>query len=398
MKRFRTSPAVVVVITPYLHHDGSSLLLCRFLRWAQLRQRDVVFEILYRYNGPLKEHLLSLPNVRGVKPLVAVRRRLLHHVESRLQARAMSALLLNADAIYCNTVVGLQCLQDLLDSLGLLPERLPRVSVHVRELGYWIQRSGISRQSFQRLANCIIADSQLTATHLQAYLGLGEESLCVIDEYCDTEEIVRWRGCDRLREEFNIPRQRQLVGMAGTIEWRKGPDIFLQIAHHLATAMSHPPLFAWVGGGDPMTTYQIESDINRLGLESMVCFTGPRENPYPYFDSFDVFLLTSREEPFGAVCLETAMLAIPSMCFSGCAGAESFIAAGAGIVVDRFDVAAMADALQKLLEDDAMRRNLGERAKSECQAGHALDVLLPRLLAEVLGEGPQPMPSALQHP
>ncbi len=298
----------------------------------------------------------------------------------------MTAMLLKADAIYCNTVVGLQCLQGLLDSLGLPPERLPRVSVHVREMGYWIQRSGISRQSFQRLANRIIADSQLTATHLQTYLGLEHGSLCVIDEYCDTEEVVRWRGCDRLREELNLPKQRQLVGMAGTIEWRKGPDIFLQIAHHLATAMSDPPLFAWVGGGDPMTTYQIESDIKRMGLESMVFFTGPRENPYPYFDSFDVFLLTSREEPFGAVCLETAMLEIPSMCFSGCAGAESFIAAGAGVVVDRFDVSAMAEALQKLLEDGARRRSLGVRAKTECQAAHALDVLLPRLMAEVLGE------------
>lgn len=386
MKRSSASPAVVVVITPYLHHDGSSLLLCRFLRWAQSRHSDVVFEILYRHNGPLREQLLALPNVRGVKPLVPVRRRVLHHVESRLQARAMTALLLNADAIYCNTVVGLQCLQGLLDSLGLPPERLPRVSVHVREMGYWIRRSGISLQSFQRLAQCIIADSQLTATHLQAYLGLQEKDLCVIDEYCDTEEVVRWRGCDRLREEFNLPRQRQLVGMAGTIEWRKGPDIFLQIAHHLATEMSDPPLFAWVGGGDPMTTYQIESDIQRMGLESMVRFTGPRENPYPYFDSFDVFLLTSREEPFGAVCLETAMLGIPSMCFSGCAGAESFIAAGAGIVVDRFDVSAMAGALQTLLEDGARRRNLGERAKRECQAAHALDVLLPRLMAKVLGD------------
>ncbi|MCP9785936.1 glycosyltransferase family 4 protein [Cyanobium sp. N5-Cardenillas] len=308
----------------------------------------------------------------------------------------MAALLLNADAIYCNTVVGLQCLQVLLDALGLPPERLPRVSVHVREMGYWIQRSGISRQSFQRLTNCIIADSQLTANHLQDYLGLEKQVLCVIDEYCDTEEVVRWRGCDRLREELNLPRQRQLVGMAGTIEWRKGPDIFLQVARHLATEMPDPPLFAWVGGGDPMTTYQIESDIKRMGLDSMVRFTGPRENPYPYFDSFDVFLLTSREEPFGAVCLETAMLEIPSICFSGCAGAESFIAAGAGLVVDRFDVSAMAGALQKLLEDDALRRSLGERAKRECLAEHALDVLLPRLMAQVLGDDPPPRPDHLK--
>jgi glycosyltransferase involved in cell wall biosynthesis len=396
MKRSSAGTIVVVVITPYLHHDGSSLLLCRFLRWAELRRPDVVFEVLYRYDGPLREYLLSLSNVRGVKPLVPIRRRVLHHVESRFQARAMAALLRNSDAIYCNTVVGLQCLQVLLDSLSLPRECLPRVTVHVRELGYWIQRAGITRQSFQGLANRVIADSQLTASHLQATLGL--ESLCVIDEYCDTEEVVRWRGCDRLREEYNIPRQRRIVGMSGTIEWRKGPDLFLQIARHLATCMNDPPLFAWVGGGDPMATYQIESDIKRMGLESMVLFTGPRENPYPYYDSFDVFMLSSREEPFGAVCLEAAMLTIPSLCFSGCAGAESFIATGAGTVVSCFDVVVMSEALQELLENEEMRRNAGERAQRECFASHSLDALLPSLLAEVLGDDSQRMPDTLQHP
>jgi glycosyltransferase involved in cell wall biosynthesis len=119
----------------------------------------------------------------------------------------------------------------------------------------------------------------------------------------------------------------------------------------------------------------------------MLLFTGPRENPYPYYASFDLFLLSSREEPFGAVCLETAMLDIPSLCFAGCAGAESFISRGGGRVVDRFDPVAMAEAVKQLLEDESGRRKAGERAHQECRAGHALDVLLPRLLSEILGPG-----------
>jgi glycosyltransferase involved in cell wall biosynthesis len=394
MTRSTPGPAVVVVITPYLHHDGSSLLLCRFLRWAGIHRRDVRFEVFYRYEGPLKEQLLSLSNVRGVYPLVPLRRRVLHHVEGRLQARSMAKRLRSADSIYCNTVLGLQCLEILLDSLGMHGESLPPVSVHVRELGYWIQRSGVSREIFQRLADRIIADSLLTARHLQASLGL--ENLCVIDEYCDTEEVVRWRGCDRLREEFHIPQERRIVGMAGTIEWRKGPDLFLQIAHHLATLMEDPPLLVWIGGGDSLANYQVETDIKKMGLESMVLFTGSRENPYPYYDSFDVFLLSSREEPFGAVCLEAAMLDIPSLCFAGCAGAESFIAREAGTVVESFDAIAMAGAVRELLEDAPRRQAAGESAHRRCLADHSFDVLLPRLLAQVLGEESDAVPGRLK--
>jgi glycosyltransferase involved in cell wall biosynthesis len=98
----------------------------------------------------------------------------------------------------------------------------------------------------------------------------------------------------------------------------------------------------------------------------------------------DVFMLTSREEPFGAVCLEAAALGIPSLCQKGCAGAESFIAKDAGIVVDISDLNSLSLALQSLLENDELRLSLGRKAEQECIDMHALDVLLPRLMDEIL--------------
>lgn len=385
MKRSGSADLVVVVITPYLHHDGSSLLLFRFLRWAEEHCKSLAFEILYRYDGPVRQQLLALSNVRNVNPLIPRKRRILHHIESRLQAREMAHRLTHADAIYCNTVVGMRCLEELLETLRIPREKLPRISVHVRELGYWIQRSGVKAESLRSLADTIIADSNLTAKNLTTAISLS--NVCIIDEYCDTQEIPQWKGSDRLRQEYGIPANRKIIGMSGTIEWRKGPDIFLLIAKRLAETMTtNPPLFAWVGGGDANARYQIESDIKRMGLESMVLFTGPRDNPYPYYSSFDLFLLSSREEPFGAVCLEAAMLDIPSLCFAGCAGAETFIADGAGLVVDHFDVSAMADAIKEMLENEARTRAAGEEAHRRCLAAHSHDVLLPRLLKEVLGE------------
>jgi glycosyltransferase involved in cell wall biosynthesis len=384
MKRSGSGDAVVLVITPYLHHDGSSLLLFRFLRWAEEHCSNLAFDVLYRYDGPLRQQLLALSNVRDVKPLLPRKRRILHHIESRFQSREIAQRLTHANAIYCNTVVGMRCLEELVETLKIPRQKLPRISVHVRELGYWIQRSGVKPASFSSLANTIIADSSLTAKNLTSAFSLS--NVCIIDEYCDTQEIPQWQGSDRLRQEYGIPSNRKVVGMSGTIEWRKGPDMFLLIAKRLAETMTiNPPLFAWVGGGDANARYQIDSDIKRLGLESSVLFTGPKDNPYPYYSSFDLFLLSSREEPFGAVCLEAAMLDIPSLCFAGCAGAETFIADGAGLVVDHFDVSAMAEAVKEMLENGDRRRAAGEEAHRRCLAAHSHDVLLPRLLREVLG-------------
>lgn len=374
----------VTVITPYLHYDGSSLLLYRFLRWAGGVHPECGFDILYRYDGGVREKLEQLTNVGDVVHLAPRKRRLIHRIETPLHHRKLMRLLTSADALYCNTLPALRWLEEFIAaSSGKSPCTLPRTTVHVRELGYWVQRSGITKQSFQNLNCRIIADSSLTGENLQSSLGISDYQ--VIDEYCDTKEVIKWRGKDLIRKEYAISADRQIVGMAGTIEWRKGPDLFLQVARQLADAMEHPPLFVWVGGfNDALFEYQLKQDIKQLKLESTVLFLGAKENPYPYYDSMDIFLLTSREEPFGAVCLEAGTLEIPSICYRGCAGAESLISRGCGVVVERSDPDAMAEAIKAMLADDDTRKELGRRARQECEQHHSLETLLPQLFEAIL--------------
>jgi len=380
----RTTPSSVTVITPYLHYDGSSLLLYRFICWAASAHPDYSFDILYRYDGGVREKLEKLSNVGEVVHLAPSKRRLIHRIESRLHRRKLIRLLTTPSAIYCNTLPALRWLEDFVGSSTNGMSALPRISIHVRELGYWVQRSGVTKKSFQSLNSTIIADSTLTADNLQSSLEIN--NCIVIDEYGEGKDVLRWRGADLIRKEYGVSPSRPIVGMAGTIEWRKGPDLFLLVAKQIADRMEHPPLFVWVGGfNDPLFEYQMRCDIKQLQLESTVLFVGSKQNPYPYYDSMDLFLLTSREEPFGAVCLEAGALEIPSICYRGCAGAESFIIRGCGVVVERSDSHAMADAVRELLADDARRQQLGRCARQECEKHHSFEALLPQLLQTIIG-------------
>ena len=373
----------VTVITPYLHYDGSSLLLYRFLCWAASIHPELGFDILYRYDGGVREKLEQLANVGEVVHLVPRKRRLIHRIESRLHRRKLIRFLTTPTALYCNTLPALRWLEDFIATNSNGELSLPKISIHVRELGYWVQRSGITKESFQNLKATIIADSTLTGENLHSSLGICNYK--VIDEYCDTKEVLKWRGADLIRKEYGIPENRPIVGMAGTIEWRKGPDLFLMVAKQLTDMMQQPPLFAWVGGfNDPLFEYQLRCDIKQLQLESTVLFLGSKENPYPYYDSMDLFMLTSREEPFGAVCLEAGALEIPSISYRGCAGAESFLSRGCGVVVDRSDTKAMAETVKSLLADDDKRKALGRRAHQECVNRYSLEALLPELLQTIL--------------
>ena len=373
----------ICVITPYLHHDGSSLLLYRFLKWARSNRPECRFDILYLSDGPVRQMLEKLENVDDVVHLKPKLHRYIHRFESRSHKKNIQRFIGKSDAVYCNTIVSLKWLESFLDPIATKKNALPPITVHVRELGYWLVKSGVTQRTFDFLPVSAIADSSLTAQSLAGRFAISNCN--IIDEYCDTEEVRKWKGADQIRDELGVAKTRKIVGMSGTVEWRKGPDIFISVARQLAELMEDPPLFVWLGGfPDPLSEYQVNSEIKRLGMESMVVFMGSRENPYPYYASMDVFMLTSREEPFGAVCLEAAALGIPSLCQKGCAGAESFIAKDAGIVVDSSNLDSLSLALQSLLENDQRRFSLGRKAEQECMNSHALGVLLPRLMDEIL--------------
>ena len=60
-------------------------------------------------------------------------------------------------------------------------------------------------------------------------------------------------------------------------------------------------------------------------MENNIKFIGPFKNPYLYYKAFDLFLLTSREDPYPLVCIENMYLNTPVICFERSGGAVSFI-------------------------------------------------------------------------
>ena len=156
---------------------------------------------------------------------------------------------------------------------------------------------------------------------------------------------------------MGFPTDALVVGGSGAIEWRKGPDLFVYLATRLpAKIAGRPVMFLWVGGEtDPYFFTSTNHEIGLAGMESRIKITGYTAEPFRYFNLFDVFAMTSRENPFPVVCLEAAALAKPIVCFDS-GGIKEFVGEGAGTVVRYPDVAGMASAVEKLLRDPETRR------------------------------------------
>ena len=88
----------------------------------------------------------------------------------------------------------------------------------------------------------------------------------------------------------------------------------------------------------------------------------------PYFAAADVFLMTSRVDPFPCVSQEAMATGIPVLAFEGGGGTVEMIADGGGHAVPLGDVYGMASKLLELLKDEPLRLKTGQKARAIAEA------------------------------
>ncbi|MFI5460039.1 MAG: glycosyltransferase [Isosphaerales bacterium] len=174
----------------------------------------------------------------------------------------------------------------------------------------------------------------------------------------------------RVRKELGLPAAARIVLGCGTIELRKGVDLFTQLARRVLADHSTPDTwFLWLGKThDPGLKCWLQHDIAAGGSRDRIRFLGPRDNSGPYFLAADVFVLTSREDPCPLVNMEAMASGLPVVAFRNAGGAPELLE-GCGLVVPYLDIEAMGRAVVQLLGDPEGRESLGCRAQAKIRSG-----------------------------
>jgi glycosyltransferase involved in cell wall biosynthesis len=193
-----------------------------------------------------------------------------------------------------------------------------------------------------------------------------------------------------LLAEIGAPDDAYLVLACGTLDLRKGIDIFVRVAAaSRASRRSGRPLhFVWVGGGDEgahTPFWYARQDVVRGGLEDCVHFLGGRANTAPYFLGCDALVVTSRMDPFPCIVHEAMACSKPVVVFDNAGGAPEALAEGAGVVVPYGDVAAMARALGNLADDAEAQLGLGARALARVRERYCFGDYVEKIVAALDG-------------
>lgn len=186
------------------------------------------------------------------------------------------------------------------------------------------------------------------------------------------------------RAEAGIPPDAALVGAVGSRSWRKGADLFLELAVELRRRRPEGDIhFLWLGSDDRSWQFgRFADDVARAGLTGTLHLLGDRPDPAPFQAALDVFALTSREDPFPRVAIEAAALGRPVVAFDS-GGVEELLArAGIG-VVPYGDVRALADQTLHWLDHPDEAAAVGERLARAVREHHTLEVSAPLVLAEI---------------
>lgn len=167
----------------------------------------------------------------------------------------------------------------------------------------------------------------------------------------------------RLRERLKLPADARIVLAVGYADVRKGVDLLVDAAVSCCArdASIH---FVWVGHRDVDLQARIDDRLQQAGIADRFHFVGLDFDTDDYYAGADLYALTSREDPFPSVVLESLSVGTPVVAFAGTGGGARLIEAhGAGRVVPAFDVAAYAEAIDALMADDDMRARHGERGR-----------------------------------
>lgn len=232
----------------------------------------------------------------------------------------------------------------------------------------------------------VIAAGNYPASEARRVAGPRTPEITVIPPGVDTQrfEPLHDEARAAVRERFGLPVDGPLVVGLSRLVPRKGFDVLIDAVARLAP--THPGLVVAIGG-DGRDRDRLQKRIDERGAPARLLGRVADDDLPSLYGAADVFAMCCRTrwaglepEGFGIVFLEAAACGVPQVAGDSGGAADAVVDGETGIVVRRpRDVADVADALQRLLGDPALRRRMGDRSRARAEAEFTYDHLAATL-------------------
>ncbi len=174
------------------------------------------------------------------------------------------------------------------------------------------------------------------------------------------------------------------IAAAGRFVPKKGFDLLLRSFQRPAAA----GVQLYLAGAGPERRRLVKLAA-ALGLAEKVHFVGWQDDMRRFLPAADLFVLPSREEPFGFVLLEAMAAGLPIVA-ARCHGPREILDEDSAWLCDADNEAALTAALEAALADPAQRRRRAQAALALFRQRYTVDKVVPqfeRLYRECIARG-----------
>jgi glycosyltransferase involved in cell wall biosynthesis len=343
----------VLFLSHYAGRTGAPIVLLNHLVGLKKNYPDFECDILFMNGGELIPEFEKIGNTYLVEEKTSSLK-IINRLSRKTKYHSFIKRLLrnNYKLVYGNTVA----VSGILASAKKIDNKLVTVC-HVHELEMAIKEY-CGEENFRDaipFVDHFIAASISVKNLLTDYYKISPTKIHIHYEHIPLPGKIDKKKNDNCLRVFG----------SGTMDWRKGIDVFIQAAYQLnKLAPTAEFEFCWIGGKEGTLDFdKALYDVQKLGIEHRVKFIPSCPNPWDYLIEADLFLLTSREDPFPLICLEAAALSKPIICFKDTGGMVEFVNAENGWLIDYLDIPKLTDTLIHILNDERFKQKLAVKGE-----------------------------------
>ena len=167
-----------------------------------------------------------------------------------------------------------------------------------------------------------------------------------------------------------------VVGTVGRVDYQKAPEHLVEAAAQMRHTDAH---VVWIGSGPDIA--EVAARVHASGLDRRFHLVGERSDVADLLPALDVFAMSSRYEGLPCAVVEAMRCGLPVVATAVNSVPDLVIPGESGVLVPPADPRAMADALDRLLDDQRLADRLGRRGQE--LAGRPFDAAS---LAEILDD------------
>lgn len=236
--------------------------------------------------------------------------------------------------------------------------------------------TGIGKQILHKKADAAIAISSELRNEIRDRWGYKEEEIYTVFNGVDRKRFdknISEESRQELKDKFNIPKDKVIIGFVGTYEHKKGIDLLIEACSKIDENKYHLIL---VGDGD---IEWLRENVDKFKIKNNITLQY-FQDPVDLYSIFDIFVLPSRNEGFPLVALEAMMMGVPTI-RSNVSGANDMIKHKIdGYIFNNLNVVELREYIEELIENNELRKRIGNEGKKKAINNFSEEVMINNMI------------------